>query len=294
MNIFDNDTLDKLIDLELTRAKNDRAGRRWFLLWLATLPTTAIVTGIIGWTYSSFSESIDFKENIVKARSQFRTELKNFWINQSKIGNILNSMVWIHTWSGSGSGFFIWRNIILTAGHVIWNKVDSNNHLNYSNPKKPNKIYDTNGIEYKATKVYGSPKNDLWLIKVSESWKWFLNPFHWAKTSKNQISLWFWWSWSNTSQWYEVEWFWNTNFDKEREGEYKNYSHWDIGFITNDVISWDSWWPILDQDWNVKWLIIHKYILDHTISEKNIGFKSYVKYWWMEPLKDIQDFLNTL
>jgi len=69
-----------------------------------------------------------------------------------------------------------------------------------------------------------------------------------------------------------------------------------VEFVSNRLIKWDSWGPILDKYGLLRWVTIHEYPINTEIEDDktNIKFNANINYWWIEPINDIQGFLDDI
>lgn len=276
------EVLDEFINKE-----KKTSSRRWFILWVSS------VVGLILWWKLIIENTVSdikfdyLKERAIKSKNIFTSELQTLWLDEKVISNIVNSIVIIFTNDWLWTWFFVTSNLIITAGHVI-----SGSDIDFSNPDKPSFIFDLNGNNYKPSKVFWDTTNDLWWILVSEKWKWKLDVFNTDFQDWKRISLWFWGKPAHVTEWNKVEWF--RNIDFQEVIKWKS----NLDFITNWVAPWDSWWPIIDINWNLVWVTVVQVSPDYKIYDNNrypwVPFHVNLRYWWVESLEDIRTFVEEL
>lgn len=277
----------ELLDNFISKEKKI-SSRRWFMFWIA-----ASVSWLLWVKYSiektTSSIKSDFlKERAIQSRELFVNELMSLWLNQDIIENIVNSIVLIFTEDWLWTWFFVSPSFIMTAGHVL-----SKDNSDFSHPDKPSFIFDLNWDHYKPRRVFwNNNDDDLWWILVSWASKWYLDVFSQEPLKGKRISLWFWKQSGHVTTWNDVNWFRNINF--QEVVKWKS----DLNFITNGVIPWDSWGPVLDTDWNLVGLTVLKITPDYKIYDNKrypwVPFHVDLKYWWVESLEDIREFIKNL
>ena len=237
-------------------------------------------------------ERIDLDISILKSlpvsKSVFREWLKIYWVPSTKIENILRSIVSIQTTTWRGTGFFIGKNQILTAFHVMQGQ-------------DIYRIYDLEWNKY-SPEIFmpGGKKNDLWCIITRESWEWFLNPYQesslddWDSygSENERITLWFWWGQAHPTNWERI-----TSFNGENIQAKPMEDMWliDIKLLSNPIKLGDSWWPVLNIDWELEWVTVLRWDKPYTeIGKDWIEIDNKIHMWGYEPIGDIRDFLDTI
>ena len=232
----------------------------------------------------------EYQNILDKAKRDFEVALLGFWVPQEAIKNILNSIVVIDIWDWIWTGFFISNNMILTAGHVISDSVDGT-RFNYSKPSIPDSIHNLDGEKYKGIKVDWDSDNDIWYIIVSKSGKWKLNVWNEVLTTNtDRLTIGFGWKQWHITEWKVTRTFWSKPLP---------FRDWEkIETVSNPIIKWDSWSPVLDRNGDVRWITIEKFIanVNQKIQDDKTGvsFPANIRYGWIEPLDDIKDFLSEI
>lgn len=275
---------------------NDKwKSRRIFLTWVfvgaSTLPIAWTLAYKISNIFSQSKKSREIMQKIPSMRRDMYWSLLHAWLDHNKINNILNSLVILHGDWVFGTWFFIDKNIILTAGHVISNP-KTKYTTDFSQVDELYQIYDLYGNTYKANIMYWDSKNDLGGIIVDTPGRWNLELTNNTIESGKRISVGFWWIRSHVTEWQDINYVshknlrvWDRNKNNIPDGK-------EVRFMSNDVIHGDSGGPTLDENWEVVGVNILKYVDKYQINDtNNVTFSGYINYAWYEPLPDIRDFL---
>ena len=291
MSIKKKDTLKPIFPPESKRGITKRDVIIWGLaLWIGagTYRVWDNIVNILDEEKEKSRADEQYKKIAINAKVKFESALLKFWIDTRLINNILNSIVLINSWKGIWTGFFIWNKTILTAGHVIWDRVNGAK-FDFSQPNMPYSIYDLNWNSYKSISVLWDWNNDLWYIRVSENGKGYLKVSDNKHEDGERITLGFWGTEWHITIWQPAKTFWDEKLWSD--------ALWKIETLTNRIVKWDSWWPVLDKNGTLTWLVIYKYGYDVgpqiKDSETGISFNVDLRYWWVEPISDIQDFLKS-
>lgn len=273
------------------KGKSRRIFLAWGLVWgwVASI-AWGLSDKILNIFYQS-KKSSEIMQKIPSMRRDMYWSLLHAWLDHNKINNILNSLVILHGDWVFGTWFFIDKNIILTAGHVI-STPKTQYTTDFSQVDELYQIYDLYGNTYKASIIYWDSKNDLGGVIVDTPGRWSLELINNTIESGDRITIWFWWEHAHVTTGEEITHFSHRNLEKrdiDRDGIPDGQQLW---FTTNIAIGGDSGGPTVDKNGNVVWVTVNRLSSREKITDTNgKEFSGYINYAWYEPLPDIRDFL---